>query len=451
MIVQVLFIALSFVATSACFRQSTYQLETIDAYKYYLPQRLKSLITYVNQHGIDTASEWILHDDNLDSHLFIIEADKPYTLRAYSRNKQLFNKTAVQLQKELDPEMLENINVQRIFDQLVSTAKKCDTYVPYPWRLNKKDTTRYQVAYVHECSINGTVYILGATLFVQYVPVAFIVKHRAQTVAKRLQKEGLEDSLPLLAHDPDPDMYFFILQRRYPQRTILDGSSDEINLKTPEEIQALLYPVCVQSELCDLTYKYSRMEKIADSGGGFYVDIVPSAGKLVAKISYAQPMVYKKDLYILGTGISFINVPQEKRESSIQEVNEVLELVKKIGLKNTISIVHKKNEEGAAIFIDELEPPYSFIVNVNRAVEGKTAYAFRTYTTQRCKEHDYPDPYQVAIEVADFAKNGGGFHAYVALTKIDDNRYAPRLKISYIKACTHDGRDYSVGSGFIVG
>ena len=79
--------------------KSEWSLDTPDAITHYLPARLKTLVTYFKQNGLESTISWIEQDPDLDSYWFIINTKEPYRVLAYSRAPELANKTPKELQK----------------------------------------------------------------------------------------------------------------------------------------------------------------------------------------------------------------------------------------------------------------------------------------------------------------------------------------------------------------
>jgi len=428
--------------------KAPYDLESEQVYTHYMPERLKTLSDYIEQHSVKEAILWILTDDDPNSFLFIIQAKKPYHMLAWSREQQLYNKTAEQLQEILDPKK-QDILVTNVFNRLISTSQKAETFAPFKWRTGMQKTAKIYVAYVKQIIEKNIPYVIGVAFCPEYFPASFILKHRVGAIINRIKKQGLENVLPILAHDPDPAMSFYIHQQFYPYRYLVDGDDDQLTLKTPREFQSIIYPDCQEPEICDLDLRYNRFEKIAKQKTGFYACMWPKESQLQLKVGYLEPMEYKKEHYIVGGFIELIDKPKNIEKTLTNRTNRTLKLIKNIGLDNTISVLHKENVRGESIFIDEINQPYTQVVNVDRSLENMTALQVKEAMLKNCRGGTCPDAYTALEGLAHFAKTGGGFYTYVWQSVGSGPRRAV-LKVSFLKPFTYEGKEYDVGSGFTI-
>jgi len=188
-----------------------YDLRSPDRYVKYMPARLRSLQNHIKNYGISQAVLAIQNDRDLESFLFIIELGKTEKLLAYGRQKQFFNKTAQELQKLIFPNSTEpRQQIANIFDNLISTAYKGDTYRSFAWRLRLADKPQPQVAYVHLMDIDNKKYVIGVAVSVDIIPDYIILPHRVKTLLSRLKKNNFEQWLDLIINDREHELYFEI-------------------------------------------------------------------------------------------------------------------------------------------------------------------------------------------------------------------------------------------------
>lgn len=430
-------------------KAKSYNLALQDAFLTYLPDRLRSLVSYVKQHGISNSIKFVQEDRDLDSYLFILDAQVPYKLLAYSRTSKLVNKIAADVQKYLvDQKNSDTEPVSLIFDSIISTAQKGDTFIAYKFQFDPDNPLKYQVAYVHWFTYKSKNYVLGAALFVDEVPDYFIITHRVKTVAARIKKEGIEKIAPLLAYDQDPDNYFFISQRKYPYRQIVNGGTDKFLRKSAQELQQIVFPHCEDPVICDLSVWYQRIDKIILPGTGFYAYLWPAETGYSLKIGYMCPIDQDKHQYFLASGVRLRNVPKNLHEILSKRVDRYLALIDSIGLENAITVGHEENTPDAYVFITKLEPPYEQLLHLKREMEGKSmsdAQAIWEAPYQNKKSVDY-----MAVMNQEFGivRDGGGFYAY-PWQSIEEN---PKtyLKVSFSKPFTYAGKSYYLGSGYLI-
>ena len=425
----------------------SYNLASQDAFLTYLPSRLRTLISYAKQNGVTNSVKFVQEDRDLNSYLFILDVKEPHKFLAYSRTKQLVNKTTAQLQNVLIDQP-DTDDTSLIFKRIISTAQKGDTFLAYQFRFDPNNPLKYQVAYVHWFSSHGKNYVLGAALFVETVPDYFIIMHRVKTVAKRIKKEGIEQVAPLLAHDPEPDNYFFIVQRKYPYRQIVNGANDKFLRKSAQELQQIVFPHCEDPTICDFSIWYERVDKIILPGAGFYAYLWPTATARSLKVGYMCPLEQEKHQYFLASGIRLRNVPTNLYKILPQRVNRYLELIKSVGLENAVTVGHTENTPDAYVYIIELAPPYKHILFLNRKLEGEPldiAYAEWKISHEKRSYIDYTTIMNQEFAIA---RAGGGFYVYPYHTEGENPQTF--LKISFLKPFTYEGKNYYVGSGYLI-
>jgi len=94
--------------------KTSIDLSTDQAITEYLPSRLRELVHRIKQNGIEQTTQELETDPDLDSFLFIIQAQAPHRLIAYSRNPTWYNQTPQQLHQLFKQKA--DVNVTAIFN-----------------------------------------------------------------------------------------------------------------------------------------------------------------------------------------------------------------------------------------------------------------------------------------------------------------------------------------------
>jgi len=428
-----------------------YDLQSDERYTLYLPARVNQLVQRVTEEGLQKTVNFITNDDrDLESFLFILSFDKPDckggNLLAYSRQKQFLNKTAAQLQKIIAPEKNSVIQVQEIFDNLISTALKGDTYRAYCWRFNAQKKIKYQTAYVHLMEISGKKYVMGAAVFVEAVPEHIILPHRVQTVLNRLGPESFESWLNMLDNDCDRELYFFVDTVTQPYRWIAHGGNANFIGITEKEAQRMIFKSYTERDY-NITVIWNDLERVARLGGGYstYAWRARPEDPVKLKLSYLLPFSYKKTKLLVGTGYTPLGIPDKLLISLPEIVQETFKLISEVGLDNAIFAVRKKSSTDRYIFLVEQELPYRILAHFDLGLEGKTSTEATIYVHEN--EHVIIDYTKLFSGMVDFAKTGGGFYSYEY--KNSDNNFMVIFKIAYIKPLNFKGKKYILGSTYV--
>lgn len=424
----------------------TYDLKTTAAITDYLPARLKALMNYFNQNEIEATRTWIEHDPDLDSFLFILEAHEPYRMLAYSRSPELFNKTPQELQKLLLPNHPEQkYSLTRSIKEIVSITREITTYTGYWWKAPIGNKPQRYIAYTTQVSADGTSYILGATLPHARVEAHIILPQRVNQVIARINREGLMHVASTINKNLDYG-YFFIIDLKYPYRFITHRQP-WAGL-TPQQARTLFAPAC-DSPDCDLVEIVNGLIRVAQEGVGYHVYLWRSKPEEepTLKITYLKPFTYKKNKYLIGTGLP-ADVTAEQAQQLEQFVKDALELIKKVGFDNALSEMRHINTPDKYVYVDEATAPYRSVLNANPDLEGKTAEETQRYVTSSCgKKAPMNMEAMIKQTSAHTTKSGGGFQAYEFLAEPQNPGAGITLKVSYVLPFTHNQHPYFIGTG----
>ena len=426
---------------------SPYNLKSDERYTKYLPARVKALRREINNNGLTQAINLIRDDRDLESYLFILSVDKPEKLLAYSRQPQLFDKTAAELQKLISssPGLDSKYNVSVVFDRWISTARKGDTYIPYFWRFDNNESVDIQVAYVSLLNLDGGEYVVGAAVFVKSVPDHIVLPHRVKTMLAHFNGKNMDDFLKLIDNDPIKDLYFFINMEEPPYREIANGGSPELIGLTAEMEQKKLLPNCAE-DACSFTKLYQRMAYQNKLGGGYvaYNWRALPTDPVKLEVAYIQPITYKKTKMIFGTGYTPFNFPERLITQLPQAVDNAIKLINEVGLDNTISMLKKTNNKKLYLFIIEQDSPYKSVLDIIGGLEASADVA-TVYAKKMVPEYAV-DYVRFRGEMSRFAQEEGGFYAYEYKTPIPE--VPDMLKIAYIKPFIFNGTNYFVGATY---
>lgn len=419
-----------------------YNLRSDERYTRYLPDRVRELTRIVKKDGIEKACDEIRDDRDFESSLFILSVDEPVTLLAYSRQPEFFNKTAPELQPLIFFEK-SGPQVSTIFAQLISTARKGDTYMPYEWRDFDNSHTKPQLAFVHMITVDGKSYVFGAVVPVNAVPDALVLSHRTKTLLARLKKNEFTQWLSLINNDSDPDLYFVVYRADYPYRWVAHGRNSSFINKSPAQVQKEMFGSCAGPD-CDLSAIVKQFAKVAARGGGFLAHTyhARSEDPILLKFAYTLPFTYDKKKFFLALRYTPINFPDRLRTQLPEAVNTMISLISDVGFSNAISVAQKTNNSQLYVFVNEQEPPYKSFVQLERGVQTSAEEA-NNFAKKQKSDVDYQ---QLRADMARFAQEGGGFFAYqYRAPKIGAKAL---LKVAYVKSVTVDEKDYTIGATY---
>jgi len=423
-----------------------YNLQSDDRYLKYLPARVSELNKIINKSGLESALEYIRNDRDYESYLFILSAKEPFTLCAYSRTKQFFGKTAIELQKILFPtyETGSERDVAVIFNQWISTAHKGDTFIPYRWRLSAISSEITQVAYVSKIHINAHTYIIGATVSTPFVPNHIILPHRSQTILKRYKNNNIAGLFSYINNDLVKYLYFFA-GTIDPMREIANGQNPGAIGQTPEMQQEDVFPDC-KDESCDMMLVFKKAIYQAKRGGGFICYLWHSFinEPVAMKVAYIHPFLFKKSKLYIGSGYTPFNFPEHLKTELPQSVENVLKLIKEIGLENTASKQRKENNKKLYLFIIEQNIPYTSYLDLVPALETSAQEA--TVNAKKIDPTCAINYTQFRGDMVHFIQHFSGWYAYEY--KTPDPTIPSMLKIAYIKPFKYNGKKYVVGATY---
>ena len=423
-----------------------YNLRSDERFTRYLPDRVRELTRIVKKDGIEKTCDEIRDDRDFESSLFILSVDEPVTLLAYSRQPEFFNKTASELQPLVFSEKTDKNSgpqVATIFAQLISTARKGDTYMPYEWHDPNNSHTQPQLAFVHMITVDEKSYVLGAMVPVNAVPDALVLSHRTKTLLARLKKNEFTQWVSLINNDSDPDLYFVVYRADYPYRWVAHGRNSSFINKSPAQVQKEMFGSCAGPD-CDLSAIVKQFAKVAARGGGFLAHTyhARSEDPILLKFAYTLPFTYDKKKFFLALRYTPINFPDRLRTQLPEAVNHMISLISDIGFSNAISVAQKTNTPQLYVFVNEQEPPYKSFVQLERGVQTNAEEATKFAKKQRSGV-DYQ---QLRAEMARFAQEEGGFFAYQYRAPKVGARLM--LKVAYIKSVTVDDKDYTIGATY---
>lgn len=421
----------------------TYKLNTSAAITIYLPERLKKLVQYFSQNGLEATRTWIEHDPDLDSFLFILEAQEPYRILAYSRSPEVYNKAPQELQKFLLPNSSEKAySLSRSIKEIVSITREITTYTGYWWKAPLGNKPQRYIAYTTLVTTDGTSYILGATLPHAHVEAHIILPQRVNQVIALINKEGLTHVANTINKHLDYG-YFMIISLKYPYRFITHRQP-WAGL-TPQQARTLFAPACDAPD-CDLVEIVNGLVRVAKEGGGYHVYLWRSKPEEepTLKITYIKPFAYKKNKYLIGTGLP-ADISAEDAKKLEQFVQYGRTLAHDIGFDNAISAIKRINTPERYLFIDESTPPYRYALNINKHFDGHTVNETQKYLDSFGKS---PITLQsIANKISTKIKNGGGFMAYEFLTDVKHPEKGSSLKVAFVLPFTHEKTLYSFGTG----
>lgn len=435
-----------------------YKLNTIAALTGYLPARLNALVKYFNQNGFEATGTWIEQDPDLDSFLFILDAEKPYRLLAYSRTPAFTNKTPQELQQLLAPNCkTQACSIEDSFSQIIFIASlKITTYTAYWWPHDTNKLDHY-ISYATMVSENDKQLVIGVTMPYPRAEIQFILPHRSSQVLERIKKEGFEkvgltigknDEFAKNALIPGKHVdydYFFIEDFDYPNRLITHRTPSWVGM-TPPETKDAYDPGCTSRE-CDVVYISKQIMATARAfQDGFVVylwrDKPTSPSSL--KIEYVKTIRHNRKRYELSSGLS-ANIPGAHAEEIMKYIDQSIDLIKEIGLTNAISSFKKSNTPKRYIFISNIKPPYKFLLHMNPDLNDKMSAQVQAYLNAHGKSAINMD--LVFRKISHAARNGDGFVAYEWFENVLDPDSALILKVAYTKLFIVDGVDYAITAG----
>jgi len=441
--------------------QSTYDLSSEEAITKYLPERLKLLQKEVVSNGIQATIQALATDTDLDSFLFIFDAEKPYRILAYSRTPAFTNKTPDELQPLLDTTCkMQKCSIKDSISQIAFVAShKITTYTSYWWPTGNGELKHY-ISYACMVSEDGKQFIVGVTMPHSCTETRIILPHRANQVLKRIKKEGFEkvsltigknidfEKNALIAGKHTDFDYFFIEEFAPPNRLIAHRTPSWVGLTPPETGE--IYSAGCTSRECDVVYISKGIIATArDYKEGFFVylwqDKPTSPSSL--KIEYVKTLEHKGKKYVLCSGLS-ADIPGERAKDIMQYVDSGIALIKEIGLFNAISAFKRSNTPERYLFISPANPPYKFLLHVNPDLNGKTSAQVQALINKNRKNTINIDSnFKKIIRTA---RNGEGFLAYEWFEDTQTFQSTAILKVAYTKLFTYNDVDYIITSGIPV-
>lgn len=428
----------------------SYDLYSEQALTEYLPARLKELVMQVKKNGIETTAHNLVNDPDLDSYLFIIDTQKPYHMLAYSRTTAFNDKTPAELQALIFPTCkADACNIERTFVHIIATARKGTTYARYLWHADLEPYPQYQIAYVQLVTEHDKEYVLGAAIYRAWTAADHIVlPHRINTMLKRIKKEGLEPALDFIIKDPDPEMYYFVVSMKYPNRMLAQGAHSEyLTNTTPEEEQAF-YPPCTQ-RLCNVRLLTNHLLDVALSkqGEGFQPYVLSKSDNIATtlKITYVKKFVYNKRKYFLASG-HLTPVSAQDVQRMEDTVNDAIKRIRSIGLDNAVSELKKQNRPHSFLFINEAQPPYRYLLHANPEFNNFTADEVNQYYHKKFKQFPL-NVIELVQKISNFAQQGGGLHALEYLVNPDEPQEGKSLEIAYTLPFEYNGKKYFISLG----
>jgi hypothetical protein len=363
---------------------------------------------------------------------------------SYSRTPAFSNKTPGELQKLIFPSChADACNIEQTFKHIISTAHKGTTYARYLWQADLEQSPQYQIAYVQLITENDKEYVLGAAIYHKWIADRIILPHRVNTILNRIKKEGLEKILPLLNDEIDPELFFFIISLKYPNRYIAHGKNKWLINKTPEEEQAL-YPPCADT-LCNIRNIVNSLVAIARSGKGFHAYLFrPKPDKEpILKVVYVKKFIYNKHDYLIGTGYTPF-IPVEKINGLKTFVDHSLESIKIIGLDNTISEVKGMNSPERATFITQADPPYRYLAHADPKLNNLTTAEIQERFSSFKK---FPiNVTDLVKKISAIASNGGGFHTLEYPVNLEEPKPGIATEIAYTMPFEYNKQKYFIST-----
>lgn len=420
-----------------------YNLKTTQAIKNYLPTRLKALQKEISRSGIQAAIQTLATDPDLDSFLFIIDAEKPHRILAYSRTPDFTQKTPDELQQLLAPQCNSSVcSIKNSIDQIASIAQKITTYTAYWWPTNTSELQHY-MAYASMVVADKKNYIIGVTMPYPRAEVHIVLPHRINQVLALIKKDGLEKMISTINKDLDYG-YFFVIDLDYPHR-FLTHREPWAGL-TPEQARDSYSPNCTNQD-CDVAYISKGLVATArEYKEGFYIYLwknKPTAPATL-KIAYVKSFEYKGKKYLLGTGLP-ADIPGDQAKDIMQFVDDGIAMVKEIGLDNAISAIKRLNKSEKYLFIGFVKPPYKFILHASPYFDDKTSAQGQAYLSAHGQNAINVD--SVFKKIGSTAQKGGGFLAYEWFEDAQSPQSAITLKVAYTKPFTFNGIEYTMSSG----
>lgn len=415
-------------------KPATEDLSRTIAYKKYLPKRFKKLSYILTKNGLNSAIAYINTDTDLDSSLFILNAQEPYHIVAYSRHPEYINYTAEKIQK-----VLVHGNASIALKQIISTAQKQIDYVGYKWQLPDQ-IYPYNVTFVRTLTVDKKTLIVGATLNVEHIHECFILTTRVNKMLTRINKEGLDHVLAVINNDIDKTGYFFINECEPPYRWIAHGASPQLILKDPKTGFKLLAKEC-PPQVCAGPATVNELVEIAKRGGGFdaYVFRNSIEEPLALRVVYIMPFNYCGHQYALMGVYIPLQAPTDLKDTLFTIYKKTINLVQDVGLSNASVVLHKERSEEFTPFIRESQPPYRALVSSIPTSDEKPAFELKKMLKN---PKDRFDPLKVIKDIAWFTNNFGGFFAFCWK---ESAKQDIKLLIAYIQHYEHAGKEYFVG------
>ena len=293
-------------------------------------------------------------------------------------------------------------------------------------------------------------YVIGVCVSVDIIPDYIILPHRVKTVLSRLKKDGFEQWLDLIINDREHELYFEIDTIDKPYRLIASGSGSESLGESDQGVQGIDFQTCT-GDNCNKTLVWDSFSRIARHGGGYNIYLWRESEKdpIEFRLAYVCPFVHNKNKLYLYSDYTQPWLKDYVRTEFPVVVDRTLDLIKTIGLENTISSLRSTNNTRLYVFVFEAQFPYRTIENFESRLNGKTAQEATAYAR---KISPYAVDYtKMLAEMADFARKVGGFYTY---EYHEFKKYAPtKLKIAYLKPVTVvDGlkkKEYIIGAKYV--
>lgn len=424
----------------------SYDIRSDYAFSEYLPKRLKKFKRLLEcKDSLAQVQQVLEQDPDKESYFFVLTCDEPATFLATSFGDFVIKKKPAQMQIDIFGDDKDCFSrVKTICTQMVATARKGASYLPFRWRWRATDSLGSHVAFVDNFSCRHGNFVIGVGMQVTRIPHYLILKHRVDVLLKYFKKNGFVALADLINTDADQNGFAYIISMEAPNRMIACGSHHELILKTPAQIQQVFDPWCAVRH-CDVFKRVHHQVMAARSRDGYSVYFEPDiscANEVKAKIGYVARIKYCGKHFLLGCGYVPFDMPAGMIGYLKKRVTDSQELINEIGLDNAVSVLNKENTPDSYVFIEQVTPPYHVLAH------GYAEWTKRGIFSEKSSLSPIViDTKKLYAQEAVLAKEGGGFMTF--LWKKDARQAPVALKVIYLMPLYVKERLYVVGTGYL--
>ncbi len=410
-----------------CDRMS-FNPSSLDMMKKYLPTRVKNFITTIKGCTREYARLIAENDTDLNSSLFVIEANEPYKKIVFGHADSLSPYSA--RASDLD----EHLGVRGAIRQIVATAKARVGLVPYGLSVSQ-DKDYYFVAYTQLLELDGVACAVGAAAEVPAISEDFILRWRVRAMMNIIKREGWSVAQKLINEYANPELYFFVMTIDYPYRWLGAQDARYIGLSA-QEGQKIFKTRCT-SETCDLSGFAEQEVDVAKGGGGFLAsDWISHTGFHEIKVAYVEPVNIDGMKCFIGTSYALWSTPWSLAQKARGLALGYKKMIEEIGLSNTISVIKKDNKQIPHTFILSYQEPHYIMAHELEDLIGLAVHESEAITNN-------VGLLSTLKKLLDFAEKRSGFYAYPIVSRRGD-LFLHILQVCYVTSVVANGQRYCI-------